>query len=60
MECWNFEFAGMGSAFIEGRQQKLKSDRYPRFNTTIPYFHHSTIPWVIWRSKQFFRGKVKI
>jgi hypothetical protein len=47
MEYWNTGFGGLRSFFIDGMDQKIESDHDPLLNPTIPFFHHSIIPWVI-------------
>jgi hypothetical protein len=32
--------------YLGGPHQKLKSGRHPFFRPSIPFFHHSIIPWV--------------
>jgi hypothetical protein len=60
MECWNTGFGGMRSIFhIDGTEQKLISDHHPLFIPNIPIFHHSIIPWVIWRQTPPLWGEIK-
>jgi hypothetical protein len=33
--------------YIDGTDQKIKSDHHPLLIPNIPFFHHSIIPWVI-------------
>jgi hypothetical protein len=33
--------------YIDGTDQKIKSDHHPFCNPNIPFFHHSIIPLVI-------------
>jgi hypothetical protein len=41
MEYWNTGFGGLGSFFMDGMDQKIKSDHDPLLNPTIPFFHSS-------------------
>jgi hypothetical protein len=33
--------------YLDGTDQKIKSDHHPLLIPNIPFFHHSIIPWVI-------------
>jgi len=33
--------------YIDGADQKIKSDHVPLFTPNIPFFHYSNIPWVM-------------
>jgi hypothetical protein len=45
--------------YIDGTEQKLISDHHPLFTPNIPIFHHSIIPWVIWRQTPPLWGEIK-
>jgi hypothetical protein len=48
MECWNIGFGGRRSVFyMDGTEQKIKTDSHPLLIPNIPFFHHSIIPWVV-------------
>jgi hypothetical protein len=33
--------------YVDGADQKIKSDHHPLFIPNIPFFHDSNIPWVM-------------
>ena len=50
MECWNFGFGGIKSAFKGLAEiKKIKSDPYLLLIPNIPFFHYSTIPFDVKR-----------
>jgi hypothetical protein len=45
-EYWNTGFGGIRSFYMDGKDQKTKSDHRPLLIPNIPFFQYSIIPWV--------------
>jgi hypothetical protein len=45
--------------YMGGTDQKIKSGSHPFLIPNIPFFHHSTIPWAIFRQRPIPSGPKK-
>jgi len=49
MEYWNVGILGLPELdlfYLDGTDQKIKSDHHPLLIPNIPFFQYSIIPWI--------------
>jgi len=62
MEYWNAEntrLAELDLFYVNGKDQKIKSEQQPLLIPNIPFFQHSIIPWVLERPTPPLWSEVK-